>query len=104
VPERISLDSDPFHLMSSWEFGHVEQDADRIACISVEEGKDVRGQKACSCGLAATQKPGLGSKRPLLRRVLGWYKVKGKRKETRRNEGDRTGGKHHSGRSLAAVI
>jgi hypothetical protein len=83
----------------------VEQDADRITCISAQEGKDVRGQKACSCGLGATQKPGLGSKRPLLQRVLDWRKGKGKRKETRRNERDRRGRSlgDRGGRSLAAV-
>jgi hypothetical protein len=70
-----------------------------------KRGKHLRGQKARSRGLAATQKPGSGSRRPLLRRVLGLRKANGKRKETRRNEGDRTGRSlgDHGGRSLAAV-
>jgi hypothetical protein len=64
--------------MSSCTVQCSEQDADRIACISVEEGKDVRGQKTVQLRAGLDPESRVRQqKAAVIATGLGWYKVEG---------------------------
>lgn len=68
--ERLSHDPFLFDLMSSCTVRRVERDADRIACISAEEGKDVRGQNNVQLLAGSDPESRVRQQRsPLLRRA-----------------------------------